>query len=146
MEAAITVPFSVCPLAVTRAGNSSLYSISTVPVQTIGLRSSTETADCLDDFETTDNSARGQFGPWTTRFMVVPAPLPLRPQSMRPQTHAAPIPIRPQTYPAPGRSGPILLNIEFAPRSPFTSHVPSGPAIVVPVGRSGPTFFLKNYS
>ena len=25
---------------------------STVPVQTIGLRNSTETADCLDDFET----------------------------------------------------------------------------------------------
>ena len=54
MEAAITVPFSVCPLGVTRAGNSSLYSFSTVPVQTIGLRSSTETADCLDDFETSD--------------------------------------------------------------------------------------------
>ena len=52
MEAAITVLFSVCPLAVTRAGNSSLYSFSTVLVQTIGLRSFTETADCLDDFET----------------------------------------------------------------------------------------------
>ena len=58
-------------------------------------------------------------------FMVVPAPLPLRPQSIRPQTHAAPIPIRPQVDSAPGRSGPILLNIKFAP--PFTSQVPCGP-------------------
>ena len=29
------------------------YRFSTMPIQTIGLRSSTETADCLDDFETT---------------------------------------------------------------------------------------------
>ena len=96
---------------------------------------------CIDDDQ--PGLRNHECGMYTGWFMVVPAPLPLRPQSMRPQsirpqTHAAPIPIRPLTYPAPGRSGPILLNIKFAP--PFTSHVPCGPTIVVPVGRSGPTF------
>ena len=53
--AAITVPFSVSPLAVTRVGNSSLlrfFEFSSFPVQTIGLRSFTETVDYQDDFKT----------------------------------------------------------------------------------------------
>ena len=45
---AITVPFSVCPLAVTRAGSSSLLRFYPV----FNVRSFTETANCLDNFET----------------------------------------------------------------------------------------------
>ena len=52
MEAAITVPFSVRPLTVTRAGNSSLLRFFMLSNSDLVCGALLETAECLDDFET----------------------------------------------------------------------------------------------
>ena len=60
---------------------------------------------------------------WDCRFMVIPAPLPLRPQSIRCQTHAAPVPLRPQ-YPSGPRSirPHILFTMLWHLQLPTMSH------------------------